>query len=354
GTYVYIAPEAIANRNLREEVCDIFSLGALAFHIFSNQPPAPNLRELEAILSQHQGLPLPAVLDGAGPKLAQLIREATHPNTLYRTDSAAAFLKQLDAVEEELTAPDDTAVLDPLKAAIDDRLAYNLILKGKLGTGGSAAALLVERNGEPAVLKIALKPEYNSRLRDELQILAKLRHPFIVAPKSTDILSFNGLDAFLVELAGERTLADRLREDGRLSGEFLERFGDDLLTVLEYLEHEGVPHRDLKPDNIGVREYAKQLHLKLFDFSLSNLPLDNTRAGTPDYMEPFLASRSRWDPAAERFSAALVLYEMAAGTLPRWGNGQSAPHLIADEVTLAANLFDPQLREPLTRFFSRA
>ena len=110
AAYVYIAPEAIANRNLREEVCDIFSLGALAFHIFSNQPPAPNLRELEAILSQNQGLPLPAVLDGAGPKLAQLIREATHPNTLYRTDSAAAFLKQLDAVEEELTAPDDTAV----------------------------------------------------------------------------------------------------------------------------------------------------------------------------------------------------------------------------------------------------
>src|SRR5205085_2177079 len=100
----------------------------------------------------------------------------------------------------------------------------------------------------------------------------------------------------------------------------LERFGDDLLNVLEYLEHEGIPHRDLKPDNIGVREYSKQLHLKLFDFSLSSLPLDNIRAGTPDYMEPFLAQRQRWDPSAERFSATLVLYEMAAGTLPRWGN----------------------------------
>ena len=125
-------------------------------------------------------------------------------------------------------------------------------------------------------------------------------------------------------------------------------------NVVEYLEHEGVPHRDLKPDNIGVREYAKQLHLKLFDFSLSSLPLDNTRAGTPDYMEPFLALRGRWDPSAERFSATLVLYEMATGTLPRWGNGQSAPHLIPDEVTIASNLFDSQVREPLTRFFARA
>ena len=355
ASYVYIAPEAIGNRSLRDEVCDIFSLGALAFHIFANQPPAPNLRELHEILSHHQGLPLPAVLDGAGPKLAQLIRDATHPDTLLRTDSADAFLKQLDAVEEELTAPDDAPVPDPLQAAIEDRLPGNLIVKRKLGTGGSAAALLVDRSGESAVLKIALKPEYNSRLRDELQILNKLRHPFIVAPLDPkEILSFNGVNAFLVQLAGERTLADRLREDGRLSGEFLERFGDDLLNVLEYLEHEGVPHRDLKPDNIGVREYSKQLHLKLFDFSLSSLAFDNIRAGTPDYMEPFLALRHRWDTSAERFSAALVLYEMAAGTLPRWGNGQSAPHLIRDEVTIAANLFDSQVREPLTRFFARA
>jgi hypothetical protein len=127
---------------------------------------------------------LPAVLDGAGPKLAELIRDATHPDTLLRTDSAVAFLKQLDAVEEELTAPDDAAVPDPLKAAIDDRLPGNLIVKGKLGAGGSATALLVNKGGELVVLKIALKPEYNSRLRDELQVLNKLRHPFIVAPKN--------------------------------------------------------------------------------------------------------------------------------------------------------------------------
>ena len=125
-------------------------------------------------------------------------------------------------------------------------------------------------------------------------------------------------------------------------------------TLLEYLEHEGVPHRDLKPDNIGVRAYSKQLHLKLFDFSLSRLPLDNIRAGTPDYMEPFLALRPRWDPHAERFSAAMVLYEMATGTLPRWGNGQSAPHLIPDEVTIASNLFDSQVRQPLSAFFATA
>jgi serine/threonine protein kinase len=355
ASYVYVAPETVGVRGIRDEVCDIFSLGALAFHIFSNQPPAPNMHELHAALARQQGLSVAAVLDGAPPKLEQLIREATHPDTLLRTDSAAAFLAQLNAVEEELTAPEEGAVVDPLQCAVGDRLPGGLTVKGKLGTGGSATAILVERNREELVLKVALKPEYNRRLQDELEVLQKLRHPFIVAPASkSELLNFNGLSAFLVERAGERTLAARLREDGRLYGELLERFGDDLLNLLEYLEHEGIPHRDLKPDNIGTREYAKHLHLKLFDFSLSRLPLDNTRAGTPDYMEPFLALRPRWDPHAERFSAALVLYEMATGTLPRWGNGQSAPHLILDEVTIASNLFDSQIREPLTRFFTKA
>jgi serine/threonine protein kinase len=353
ASLVYVAPEALGNRNLRDEICDIFSLGALAFHIFSGQPPAPNMRELHEILAAHQGLPLPSVIDGASAKLEDLIRNATHPDTLLRTDSAAAFLRQLDEVEDELTAPADTPSPDPLRAPIGETLPGNLKIKARLGTGGTAAAILVEREKEELVLKVALKPEYNNRLRDELDVLEKLRHKFIVAPKS-ELLTFNGLNAFLVERAGDRTLAARLTEDGRLSGEFLQRFGDDLLDILELLEHEGVPHRDLKPDNIGVREYAKQLHLKLFDFSLSRLPLDNVRAGTPDYMEPFLILRPRWDPHAERFSAAIVLYEMATGALPIWGNGQSAPHLIQDEVAIASNRFDSQVREALTAFFSRA
>jgi serine/threonine protein kinase len=211
-----------------------------------------------------------------------------------------------------------------------------------------------EADSRPAIAttevwaQLWLCPEDCARIRDVLTIQAAIKRSAVIPrmhltvyyarrwmPGVRPTLTFNGLNAFLMERAGDRTLAARLREDGRLSGEFLQRFGDDLLDLLEFLEHEGVPHRDLKPDNIDVREHSKQLHLKLFDFSLSRLPLDNIRAGTPDYMEPFLALRPRWDPHAERFSAAIVLYEMATGALPRWGNGQSAPHLIADDSRLA-------------------
>ena len=85
------------------------------------------MRELHEALARHQGLPLPAVLDGASSALEKLIREATHPDTLLRTDSAAAFLLQLDAVEDELTSPDDDAPCpDPLQAPIGETLPGGL------------------------------------------------------------------------------------------------------------------------------------------------------------------------------------------------------------------------------------
>jgi transcriptional regulator with XRE-family HTH domain len=143
-----------------------------------------------------------------------------------------------------------------------------------------------------------------------------------------------------------------------LSLEFLQRYGEDLLQVVQYLEEMGVAHRDLKPDNIGIQAYGKNLEkrLKVFDFSLSNAPLDQVRAGTPPYLEPFLQlpGRGRWDTAAERYSAAVILYEMATGTTPRWGDGQSAPHLIDAEVTVDSELIDAPVRESLRDIFKKA
>ncbi len=76
-------------------------------------------------------------------------------------------------------------------------------------------------------------------------------------------------------------------------------------------------------------------------------------SASPPYLEPFLQLRNRWDTAAERYSAAVILYEMATGTTPRWGDGQSAPHLIDADVTIDADLFDAPVRHDLNDFFRR-
>ena len=369
SSLVYLAPESILDPRGRDPMADVFSLGAIAFHIFSGNPPARNATELNQILAEHKGLPLGATLDGATPCMQELIREATAPDLLLRTETVSDFLNALELAEDELTGPPTELLANPLDARPGDLLPHDLKVLKRLGGGTSAVALLVQRGDEVLVLKYARESKDNERLRQEHQTLTELRHELIVSAK--ELLSFpDGNAGFLMEYAGEwdrkkpgtedtrtdairDTLARELKAVGRLSIEFLARFGEDLLRIVRYLEEKGVAHRDLKPDNIGIKEYAKKLHLKVFDFSLSSAPLENVRVGTPPYLEPFLQLRPRWDTAAERYAAAVILYEMATGTTPRWGDGQSAPHLTDAEIVIDAELIDAPVREDLDEFFRR-
>jgi len=80
----------------------------------------------------------------------------------------------------------------------------------------------------------------------------------------------------------------------------------------------------------------------LFDFSLSRRPVENVRSGTARYIDPFLRNRKpvQWDLYAERFAAAVTLYEMATARVPTWGDGASDPTVCRGEATLDSDRFD--------------
>ena len=284
---------------------------------------------------------------------------ATHPEVTTRLGSVGEFLKELEGVEEELTRPDECARPDPIEVRPGDELGHGLVVKRRLGKGSTALALLVERDGREHVLKVALSRDHNDRLRAEAEVLRRLRHQYIV--ELHDELSFeDGAGsvrvALLMARAGDATLADRLRDEGRLHLELLERFGEDLLAIVDWLEQKGIPHRDIKPDNLGAAKIGNQLHLVLFDFSLARTPAENILAGTRHYLDPFLQTRRppRWDTHAERYAAAVTLHQLAAGSLPRWGDGQSEPAVLDCEATIDADAFEPVVREDLTAFFVKA
>lgn len=363
SSQAYMAPEAIADDGDLGEHLDVFSLGALAHHIFSGEPPAPNALELANKLRETRGLNLFEVMNGAKPGLQDLVRLATHPIVGERTSSAADFLEGLERVEDELTTPERDEVVDPRLARKGDALPGGLMVLGRLGRGGSSIAFRVERDGREFVLKVADDPEHDARIREEAAILEKLRHHYIVEVVETvEIAERAGFLMRPVYAQREprkiETLGQRLRQEGRLQIEFLQRFGADILEALVYLEEQGIPHRDVKPDNIAVGSVGRgdTLHAVLFDFSLARAPLDDIRAGTRGYLDPFLALRKPpgWDSGAERYAAAVTLYEMATGTLPRWGDGVTAPDQLDCEATIDADLFDVGLREPLSAFFARA
>ena len=234
----------------------------------------------------------------------------------------------------------------------------------RLGQGACSVALLVERDGQDFVLKVASDPEDNAaaprRGRGAGQAAAPAHRRVL-----RDTVELG--DTRVPDAAGPRrqgraaieTLGQRLRKEGRLHIDLLQRFGEDLLDVVKYLEEQGIPHRDIKPDNIAVGMVGRgdQLHLVLFDFSLSRTPPENIQAGTNGYLDPFLPLRkpprgtctpsgtpppprcTRWPP----------------GTLPEWGDGRTDPSHLDCEVTIDAELFDAApAGDGCTEFFRKA
>ena len=358
----YLAPEFAAPQS--PALLDVFGLGALGYLILTGQPPAATRGELAARLTQAHALLPSTVIDSLSPAMDALVRDATQLHWADRTDSVRQLLRDLDKIEEELTAPEPDPEQDPLTAGAGDEILGWTVLR-QLGTGSTSKALLVSTDGGDyanRVFKVALNDAATRRLEREAQQLAPLNdshvarlldHPFPAGPADARRTLIG------VEYVGEHTLAEELRQHGPLTIHELERLGEDLFQALAFLDKRGVWHRDIKPDNLALRTLdRKGRELVLFDFSLAGTPDTDLVAGTRGYLDPFLGtpSRQRYDQAAELYAVAVTLHEMASGELPSWGDDLPDARFLdpAEEVQLAEDLFDPVARDGLVEFFAVA
>jgi hypothetical protein len=277
-----------------------------------------------------------------------------------RLGDVGLFLRGL-AVAERALENGVADALDPLEATPGQVIDGRFRLERRLGAGSTAVGLLVtdlavgtEGPDAVRVLKVALDDAAAVRVTAEAEVLRVLKDPRLVRMVEGPI-EVAGRTALLLDSAGEQTLGDVLKERRRLSLDLIERYGTDVLEALVALDRAGVDHRDIKPANLGVREGRgdRVKHLVLFDFSLTRAGATALSAGTPPYLDPFLdtPSRGRFDSAAERYAAAVVLFEMATGGTPVYGDGLSDPGVVADEATLTEEQFDPSVAEAVIAFF---
>ncbi|WP_283607113.1 BREX system serine/threonine kinase PglW [Mycolicibacterium poriferae] len=338
---------------------DIFGLGALSFFILSGQSPATERGELMDRLRRDRGLDLAAEMPQVRTSLRQLVLDATNPSPADRIPDVATFLDRLAAVREDLLGK--ATGTDPLEAGPGAELEGRFIYKQRLGAGSTAVGILVtdkQVGDAERVLKVAKDSEAAERLHAEAQVLGKLENEDRIVTLY-DRLEVGGRTALLLRYAGRTTLAEELNNRGRLSIDVLERWGVDLLTALVALERAGITHRDIKPSNLGVYQSSSRAdtHLTMFDFSMAGVEAKNVEAGTPPYLDPFLGigGRRQYDTAAERYGAAVVLFEMATGERPWYGADQGAhPATIDDDVTLRPDMFEPTLATGLVGFFGSA
>jgi predicted Ser/Thr protein kinase len=342
------------NRDADRVRLDVFALGALAYYVLAGRPAAADRAALRERLHRENGLDLAADLPQVPSAVRALVLEATRPAVTERLPDVRAFLKRLADAEAALAEPDEE-VIDPLEAVPGSVINGRFRLERRLGRGSTAVGLLVTdltigTSGPDAtrVLKVAIDDAAAGRIANEAKVLEGLTGPRLVRLVEGP-LDVGGRQALVLESAGSETLGEVLRDRERLSLDLLERWGTDLLEALVDLDRAGVDHRDIKPANLGVRENRgdRAKHLVLFDFSLSRAGATAVTAGTPPYLDPFLdeAGRGRHDSAAERFSAAVVLFEMATGATPSFGDGFSDPGSVRDEATVEARMFDPAVAD---------
>jgi serine/threonine protein kinase len=214
----------------------------------------------------------------------------------------------------------------------DDRLgAYHLV--DKLGAGGMAvvyrgihgsSAIARRQHGEVAIKvlhpHLVDEPLYRARFEREAEIGSRLDHPNIV--QVHDLVIDGSRWALVLDLVEGPTLADLVdAAHGGLGFDTAMRWFHQLLDALEAAHGVGVVHRDLKPDNILVRDTDETVHICDFGIAAADEITRDTRTGarmgTFGYGAPEqFRDASRADARADLYAVGVMLFEMLTGAMP--------------------------------------
>ncbi|HMJ15414.1 MAG TPA: serine/threonine-protein kinase, partial [Polyangiaceae bacterium] len=189
-----------------------------------------------------------------------------------------------------------------------------------------------------------------ARFMDEARILSRLNHPNVVsvydfgwtAPGEAAQL-FLAMEFVtgprLSGLLGKQPLA--LRRMASILGQ--------VLAALSEAHHQGITHRDVKPDNIMLQPTrAGADHVKVIDFGIAQsaerkrVTEFGRAVGTPEYMAPEQVRGEGIGPAADLYSLGVILFEALTGRRPFEG-GSGVETMVRQ---LAAPRPDPRTAAP--------
>jgi serine/threonine protein kinase len=168
-------------------------------------------------------------------------------------------------------------------------------------------------------------PEVEARFREEFRLARTLRdHPHIVAYDRIGVLPEGGHYCVMTYLPGG-SLQDHLARAKENSSvrEALVQGLPGIFDALQYAHQRGIDQRDLKPGNILLDVEGR---MQLIDFGLAR-PMNDDREeaarsapgaviGTVGYMSPEQTRGEPVGPKSDQYSMGMVLYQLAAGSLP--------------------------------------
>src|SRR5947209_948006 len=208
----------------------------------------------------------------------------------------------------------------------------------EVGQGGMAVvykATDTTLNREVAVKvlhpHLAGQEESRARLQREAHAVAKLRHENIL-----EIFDYSGPDSpesyIVTEFIHGRTLKNFLAENPLPFPEVAEMIASEVARALEHAHQFGVIHRDVKPENVMIRNDGL---IKLTDFGIAQI-VDKERMtvtgqllGSPAYMAPEHVEGRPLDFRTDVFAVGILTYQLATGHLPFRGKN---PHEVLKRI----------------------
>lgn len=174
-------------------------------------------------------------------------------------------------------------------------------------------------------VKIVRKTGQERKLRQigriERYVNSILRHPNIV--QALDMFSNVEKDHMVFELMRGGNLRSLLRRHKRLPESYARSVMTQLNSALAHIHAKNVVHRDVRPANIFCSDTKFPMSIALGDFgsvSFSSETRDTdvqtAMMGVPPYVSIDICRKLRYGPAADMWSAGVVLYEMLSGDSP--------------------------------------
>jgi serine/threonine-protein kinase len=192
-----------------------------------------------------------------------------------------------------------------------------------LADGGMATVYIAldQRLDRKVALKVmradlAKDESFVERFRREARSAAKLSHPNVVAVY--DQGEDDGHVFLAMELVNGLTLRQVMHSEGPLTPRAALDIIDPVLQALGAAHSAGLIHRDVKPENVILREDGT---VKVADFGLARAIATTTSTaqtgvllGTVAYLSPEQVERGVADARSDVYAAGLLLFEMLTGS----------------------------------------
>ena len=156
-----------------------------------------------------------------------------------------------------------------------------------------------------------------TRFTREARMVAGLsNHPHVVT--IYDVGEHDGVSFIVMELLRGGTVADRLKQ-GRIPQEQALRWLAETAGGLDAAHQADIVHRDVKPANLLLDERDR---LAIGDFGIARLALEDQLTntgivlGTASYIAPEQAEGHGATPASDRYSLAVLAFEVLTGQKP--------------------------------------